>query len=107
LSEILNYVLARYFIHSETGTVEFNKELARMTFWSYPVIVLPCTIILMTTLMGLIKRLAKLTHLSWEEMLVGMHTNFNCENLFLHGTVCFQWIRNVTNESYIVVDSPA
>ncbi|MDR2812348.1 MAG: hypothetical protein LBB05_00940 [Puniceicoccales bacterium] len=74
LSAILNYVLACYFIHSETGTVEFNKELGRMTFWSYPVIVLPCTIILMVTLVGLIKRLEKLTHLTWEEMLVGMQT---------------------------------
>jgi intracellular septation protein A len=72
LSAVLNYVLACYFIHSETGTVEFNKELARMTFWSYPVIVLPCTIILMATLIGLVKRLGKLTDLGWEEMLAGM-----------------------------------
>ncbi|MDR1366736.1 MAG: hypothetical protein LBJ13_02390 [Puniceicoccales bacterium] len=76
-SAILNYILACYFIHSETGTVEFNKELGRMTFWSYPVIVLPCTIILMVTLVGLIKRLQKLTHLSWEEMFVGMQTESN------------------------------
>lgn len=76
-SAILNYILARYFIHSETGTVEFNKELGRMTFWSYPIIVLPCTIILMATLVGLIKRLQKLTHLSWEEMFVGMQAESN------------------------------
>lgn len=74
LSAVLNYVLACYFIHSETGTVEFNKELGRMTFWSYPVIVLPCTVILLMTLIGLVKRLEKLTHLTWEEMFVGMQT---------------------------------
>ncbi|MDR2372260.1 MAG: hypothetical protein LBD60_03885 [Puniceicoccales bacterium] len=74
LSAVLNYVLAYYFIHSETGTVEFNKELGRMTFWSYPIIVLPCTVILMMTLIGLMKRLEKLTHLTWEEMFVGMQT---------------------------------
>jgi hypothetical protein len=74
LSAILNYVLACYFIHSETGTVEFNKELANMTFWSYPLIVLPCSIILMMTLIGLVKRLEKLTHLTWEEMFVGIQT---------------------------------
>ncbi|MDR3317703.1 MAG: hypothetical protein LBS71_02775 [Puniceicoccales bacterium] len=72
LSAVLNYILACYFIHSETGTVEFNKELARMTFWSYPVIILPCPIVLMATLMGLIKRLEKLTKLNWEQMLVGI-----------------------------------
>jgi intracellular septation protein A len=74
LSAVLNYILACYFIHSETGTVEFNRELGRMTFWSYPVIVLPCTIILMVTLVGLMKRLEKLIHLSWEEMLIGMQS---------------------------------
>ncbi|MDR1435319.1 MAG: hypothetical protein LBI77_02850 [Puniceicoccales bacterium] len=74
LSAVLNYFLARYFIHSETGTAEFNKELARMTFWSYPTIVLPCTILLIAILMGLLKRLEKLTGLNWEEMLVGMQT---------------------------------
>jgi hypothetical protein len=26
-------ILACYFIHSDRGAVEFNKELARMTFW--------------------------------------------------------------------------
>jgi intracellular septation protein A len=72
LSALLNYALARYFIHSETGTAAFNKELARMTFWSYPVIMLPCTLVLMVTLIGLMKRLEELTHLSWEEMLLTM-----------------------------------
>lgn len=70
LSAVLNYILACYFIHSETGTVEFNKELGRMTFWSYPVIVLPCTIILMLTLMDLVKKLSQLTGLSIEELFV-------------------------------------
>ncbi|MDR1590597.1 MAG: hypothetical protein LBR92_01190 [Puniceicoccales bacterium] len=81
LSTILNYLLACYFIHSETGTAEFNKELGRMTFWSYPVIVLPCTIMLMATLIGLMKRLEKLTHLNWEEMFVGLQTESD-ENHF-------------------------
>jgi intracellular septation protein A len=74
LSAVLNYILACYFIHSETGTVEFNRELGRMTFWSYPVIVLPCTVILMVTLIGIVRRLEQLTHLSWEEMFLGMQT---------------------------------
>jgi hypothetical protein len=72
LSAVLNYGLARYFIRSETGTVAFNKELARMTFWSYPVIMVPCTLVLMVTLIELMKHLEKLTHLSWEEMFLGM-----------------------------------
>ncbi|MDR0590877.1 MAG: hypothetical protein LBG09_03475 [Puniceicoccales bacterium] len=81
LSAVLNYILACYFIHSDTGTVEFNKELARMTFWSYPVIVLPCTVILMVTFMGLIKRLECLTGLSWERMLVGAEVEEKEKNI--------------------------
>lgn len=72
LSAVLNFVLAKYLVHSETGTVEFNKELARMTVWSYPVIVLPCTIVLMVTLYQLTKQLTQLTGLSFEEIFVGM-----------------------------------
>ena len=72
LSAVLNFALACYFVHSETGTAEFNKELARMTIWSYPVIVLPCTIVLMVTLMSMMKKLTQLTGLSFEEMFVGM-----------------------------------
>lgn len=68
LSAVLNYILARYFIHSETGTSEFNKELGRMTFWSYPVIVLPCTIILMWVLLNLMKKVEKITGLSLESI---------------------------------------
>lgn len=72
LSAVLNFVLAKYLVHSESGTAEFNKELAQMTVWSYPVIVLPCTIVLMVTLYQLTKRLTQLTGLSFEEIFVGM-----------------------------------
>ena len=69
LSAILNYILAKYFVHSDTGTVEFNKELGRMTFWSYPVIVLPCTIILMCIMIRLMKAIEKMTELKFEDFL--------------------------------------
>ena len=71
LSAILNYVLACYFIHSDTGTAEFNRELGRMTFWSYPVIVLPCTVILMIILFDLMKKVGKLTGLDLESIIRG------------------------------------
>ena len=69
LSAILNYILAKYFVHSDTGTVGFNKELGRMTFWSYPVIVLPCTIILMCIMIRLMKAIEKMTELKFEDFL--------------------------------------
>jgi intracellular septation protein A len=80
LSAILNYALAHYFVHSDTGTVAFNKELARMTFWSYPIIVLPCTTFLIMILLNLMKHLERLTHLTWEEMLIGMQKELVQEN---------------------------
>jgi intracellular septation protein A len=69
LSAILNFILAKILIHSETGTVEFNKELGRMTFWSYPVIVLPCTIVLMLILCRTINDIEKSLKVNFEEII--------------------------------------
>jgi len=68
LSAILNYILAKIFIQSETGTQAFTEELGRMTAWSYPVIALPCTIVLSLALWRLLSGLKKLTHLPIDDL---------------------------------------
>lgn len=68
LSAILNYMLARYLIHSETGTEAFNVELGRMTFWSWPVIVIPCMFITVFALWKLLHGIQALTGLELEEV---------------------------------------
>jgi intracellular septation protein A len=46
LSAVLNFVLAKYFIRSETGTASFNKEMGRLLVCGHIGIILPCMAIL-------------------------------------------------------------
>lgn len=69
LSTITNFCLAKYLIHSPSGTEEFAQELAKMTALSFPVNALPATVVMMFALWYLIKNLTRLTGLKMEEML--------------------------------------
>ncbi|GGX65244.1 VC0807 family protein [Saccharospirillum salsuginis] len=69
LSSVLNYILARVILVSPPGTSEFSEELGKMTAWSYPVIALPSTIILMVGIFYLLNQLKKLTGLELENLL--------------------------------------
>lgn len=69
LSAILNFALAKYLIHSPTGTEEFSQELARMTGLSYVVIALPSSLVMCCALFYLINRTSKLTGFQFEELL--------------------------------------
>lgn len=69
LSSVLNFALAKYLIHSPTGTEEFSQELAKMTGLSYPVIALPSTLVMLIALFYLIKKTSKLTGFEFEELL--------------------------------------
>ncbi|WP_199065255.1 VC0807 family protein [Chitinimonas sp. BJB300] len=71
LSAILNYVLAKWIVVSQPGTPEFTAELGRMTLLSYPVIVLPSTVILAGSLFYLISNVEKLTQLKMEDIMIG------------------------------------
>ena len=69
VSSVLNYVLAIVLLKSPPGTAAFNEELGKMTALSYPVIVIPSMIIFALALFYLLRRLSKLTGLSFEEMM--------------------------------------
>lgn len=69
LSAILNYVLAHIVLKSQPGTPVFNEELGRMHYLSWPVIVVPSTLILFFALWRLLKGLEKLTGLAQDEIL--------------------------------------
>ena len=68
LSAVLNFLLARFLIKSESGTVSFNEELGQLTFWSYPVIALPCAIVMAIALFLVLRGIKKLTGLELEEV---------------------------------------
>ena len=54
VSAVLNFVLAKILVKSAPGTVAFNEELGQMTFWSFPVIAVPSTIIMLFCLVFVI-----------------------------------------------------
>ena len=69
VSSILNYLLARLLIRSETGSHAFNEELAKMTFWSYPVIVIPSMAVMFLAFWMLLRGIHQLTDLGIESVM--------------------------------------
>lgn len=69
LSAVLNFGLARFLIHSQPDTPEFNAELGRMTLWSWPVIALPSMAVMMFALWRLLKGVEQLTGLNLDEIM--------------------------------------
>lgn len=61
LSSTLNYGLAKWILISEPGTTAYTEELGRMTALSYPVIVIPSMVLLVTALIYLFKQISKVT----------------------------------------------
>ena len=61
LSAVLNYILARMIIHSESGTEAFNVELGRLHLVSYFVVALPATLVGMFALWHVVSGIRKLT----------------------------------------------
>ncbi|MBB6464033.1 VC0807 family protein [Flammeovirga kamogawensis] len=71
LSSGLNYMLAKILVKSDSSTVEFTKELGQMNAWSWLVIALPSTIVMMGALMYLIKGVKEYTGFEMQEVLIG------------------------------------
>ncbi len=69
ISAILNFVLAKVFIKSETGTELFTQEMGRMTFWSYLIILVPSMTIMIFILYRLIQGVQQMTGLKMEEFI--------------------------------------
>jgi intracellular septation protein A len=52
-SALMNYILARWLVHSPTGSDAFNEELGRLTLLSYPMIALPSLAMMVALLLWL------------------------------------------------------
>ncbi len=68
LSAVLNYVLAKYFVQSPTGTEAFNDELGKMTLYSYPIIVIPSMLIMFGIIRYVYMSIKKLTGLGSDDI---------------------------------------
>ena len=70
LSSALNYFLAKFVLLSPPGTSAYSEELGKMTALSYPVIVIPSMIVLVSAIWYLFAQLKTLTKLPLEELMV-------------------------------------
>ena len=69
LSSVLNYTLAKVILVSPPGTSNFNEELGKMQLMSYPVIVVPCMVVMGLSLWYLLRGIKGITGLSTESVL--------------------------------------
>ncbi|TNC82115.1 MAG: MFS transporter [Oleiphilus sp.] len=69
LSAILNYGLAKYIVTSPSGTAAFNDELGTMNLLSYPVITIPCMIVMIIAMVYLFRQIKRLTGLELEDII--------------------------------------
>ena len=74
-SAIMNYVLAKAIVTSESGSSAFNEELGRMTLLSYPVIAIPSMIMMLGIFWYIWRTVNRLTALSLEEIMVQEEAN--------------------------------
>ncbi len=68
VSAVLNFVLARWLLTGSAGTTEFNAQLAKMQWLSWPVIVLPSMAMMMFALWQLLGGIKKLTGLELDQI---------------------------------------
>ena len=68
LSAILNFGLARWLVKAAPGTPEFNDQLGKMNWLSWPVVMIPSTAIMFYALIKLIKDVESLTGLKGDEL---------------------------------------
>jgi hypothetical protein len=70
VSSALNYILAKAIVVSQPGTTAYAEELGRMTWLSYPVIVLPSMVMLMGAIIYMFRQIGKLTGRALEEFIL-------------------------------------
>ena len=67
-SAILNFFLARWLLQAPPGTPDFNAQLGKMNWLSWPVIVVPMMGVMIYALFTLLKGVESLTGLNGEEL---------------------------------------
>lgn len=68
VSGILNFALARWMLTAVPGSPEFNAQLGRMNWLSWPVIVVPSMAVMMFALFRLLKGVEQLSGLTTDEL---------------------------------------
>lgn len=76
-SAVMNYLLAKWIVKSDSGTTAFNEELGRMTLLSYPVIAIPSMIMTLCIVYFLWRTIHTLTELSLDEIVISDENSSN------------------------------
>jgi hypothetical protein len=64
----MNYLLATYIVTSPAGTTAFNEELGKMTLYSYPVIAIPSTLMMLGIFYYMWRQIRAMTSLETEQI---------------------------------------
>jgi hypothetical protein len=67
-SSVMNYILATYIVTSPAGTAAFNEELGKLTLYSYPVIAIPSTLMMMGIFYYMWRQIRTMTSLETEQI---------------------------------------
>ena len=68
-SAVMNYLLAKWIVTSPAGSAAFNEQLGQMTLFSYPVIALPSTVMMLVIFYYLWRTIHGMTGLALEDIL--------------------------------------
>ncbi|WP_087025695.1 VC0807 family protein [Thaumasiovibrio subtropicus] len=67
-SSVMNYVLATWIVTSPAGTEAFNAELGKLTLISYPMIAIPCILMMLGIFYFVWRQIKAMTDLETEEI---------------------------------------
>lgn len=72
-STVVNYIIARIIVTAPSGTTLFNEQIGRMTMIGFGAIALPMLVFMVLIGLFIVRRLERITQLSFEELLVSEH----------------------------------
>ena len=68
ISAVINFGLAWWLLPAESGTEEFNRQLGKLQFWSWPGVVIPSSAMVFYAMLRLVKGLEQMTGLTGEAL---------------------------------------
>ncbi|HNU98892.1 MAG: MFS transporter [Verrucomicrobia bacterium] len=68
ISAVINFALAWWLLPAQSGTEEFNRQLGKLQFWSWPGVVIPSSAMVFYAMFRLVKGLEHMTGLKGDEL---------------------------------------